>query len=36
MNKIDIDLRGLNPAPVTPFNRDGTVDFKAFKNLVHG
>jgi len=33
MSKIDIDLRGLNPAPVTPFNRDGTVDFKAIQKL---
>ena len=33
MNKIDIDLRGLNPSPVTPFNRDGTVDFKAIQKL---
>jgi len=33
MEKINIDLRGLNPAPVTPFNRDGSVDFAAIKRL---
>ncbi|MFA6505507.1 MAG: dihydrodipicolinate synthase family protein [Treponemataceae bacterium] len=33
MKKIDIDLRGLNPAPVTPFNRDGSVDYAAIKKL---
>jgi len=33
MKKIDIDLRGLNPAPVTPFNRDGSVDYPAIKRL---
>ncbi len=33
MNKINIDLRGLNPAPVTPFNRDGSIDFAAIKRL---
>ncbi|MHB8158740.1 MAG: dihydrodipicolinate synthase family protein, partial [Desulfocucumaceae bacterium] len=26
-------LRGLNPAPVTPFNRDGSIDFAAIKRL---
>jgi len=30
---IDIDLRGLTPAPVTPFNLDGSVDFAAIKRL---
>ncbi|MEW6549703.1 MAG: dihydrodipicolinate synthase family protein [Spirochaetota bacterium] len=30
---MNIDLRGLNPAPVTPFNRDGSVDFAAIKRL---
>jgi len=30
---IDIDLRGLNPAPVTPFTRDGAVDYAACKKL---
>ncbi|MBR9883799.1 MAG: dihydrodipicolinate synthase family protein [Oceanospirillales bacterium] len=29
----DIDLRGLNPAPVTPFTRDGRVDYDACKKL---
>ncbi|TXT51469.1 MAG: dihydrodipicolinate synthase [Spirochaetes bacterium] len=33
MEKINIDLRGLNPAPVTPFNRDGSIDFAAIKRL---
>lgn len=33
MKNIDIDLRGVNPAPVTPFNRDGTVDYAAIKRL---
>lgn len=33
MTKINIDLRGLNPAPVTPFNRDGSVDYAACKKL---
>lgn len=27
------DLRGLTPAPVTPFTRDGEVDFAAIKKL---
>ncbi len=30
---INIDLRGLNPAPVTPFTRDGAVDYDACKRL---
>jgi 4-hydroxy-tetrahydrodipicolinate synthase len=29
----DIDLRGLVPAPVTPFTRDGAVDHKAIHRL---
>ncbi|MDQ2693940.1 MAG: dihydrodipicolinate synthase family protein [Pseudomonadota bacterium] len=29
----DLDLRGLNPAPVTPFTRDGEVDHKAIQRL---
>lgn len=33
MTKINIDLRGLNPAPVTPFNRDGSLDYAACKKL---
>ena len=28
-----LDLRGLNPAPVTPFTRDGAVDHDAIKRL---
>jgi 4-hydroxy-tetrahydrodipicolinate synthase len=28
-----LDLRGLVPAPVTPFNRDETVDFDAIQRL---
>lgn len=28
-----IDLRGLNPAPVTPFTADGQVDFAAIQRL---
>lgn len=30
---INIDLRGLTPAPVTPFNRDGSIDFDAIQRL---
>ena len=30
---INIDLRGLTPAPVTPFNRDGSVDYDAIQRL---
>lgn len=33
MKNIGIDLRGLNPAPVTPFTRDGAVDYAACKKL---
>jgi 4-hydroxy-tetrahydrodipicolinate synthase len=29
----EIDLRGLNPAPVTPFTRDGAVDYAAIQRL---
>ena len=29
MKNINIDLKGINPAPVTPFNRDGSVDYAA-------
>src|SRR6476660_6341440 len=29
----DIDLRGLNPAPVTPFTREGAVDHAAIQRL---
>ena len=31
--EINIDLRGLSPAPVTPFTRDGAVDYPAIKRL---
>src|SRR4051795_11228902 len=30
---MTIDLRGLVPAPVTPFNRDGSVDVDAIHRL---
>ncbi|ANE77707.1 dihydrodipicolinate synthase family protein [Dickeya solani] len=30
---MTIDLRGLNPAPITPFTRDGAVDYTACKKL---
>ncbi len=33
MKHIDIDVRGLNPAPVTPFTRDGAVDYAAIQRL---
>ncbi len=33
MKDITIDLRGLNPAPVTPFTRDGAIDLPAIKRL---
>lgn len=28
-----LDLRGLNPAPITPFTRDGAVDYDAIRRL---
>ena len=28
-----LDLRGLNPAPVTPFTTDGDIDFAAIQRL---
>ena len=28
-----LDLRGLVPAPVTPFTRDGAVDYDAIERL---
>ncbi|GAB7262420.1 hypothetical protein DZJ_46000 [Dickeya ananatis] len=31
MKNINIDLRGLNPAPITPFTREGAVDYAACK-----
>ncbi|MFC6671151.1 dihydrodipicolinate synthase family protein [Marinobacterium aestuariivivens] len=33
MTDINIDLRGLVPAPVTPFTRDGAVDHDAIQRL---
>jgi 4-hydroxy-tetrahydrodipicolinate synthase len=30
---MTLDLRGLNPAPVTPFTSDGNVDFDAIQRL---
>ena len=30
---MTLDLRGLNPAPVTPFTTDGDIDFDAIKRL---
>ncbi|KIX07158.1 uncharacterized protein Z518_01811 [Rhinocladiella mackenziei CBS 650.93] len=31
--KIDSDLQGLTPSPVTPFNLDGGVDYAAIQRL---
>ena len=33
MSKPGIDMRGLNPAPVTPFTPDGAVDYAAIQRL---
>lgn len=33
MSKPSIDLRGLNPAPITPFTREGAVDYPAIQRL---
>jgi len=33
MKNINIDLKGINPAPVTPFNRDGSIDYPAIKRI---
>ena len=30
---MSLDLRGLTPAPVTPFTRDGQVDHDAIQRL---
>ena len=30
---MTLDLRGLSPAPVTPFTEDGAVDFAAIQRL---
>ena len=32
-NSASLDLRGLTPAPVTPFNQDGSVDYDAIRRL---
>lgn len=32
-NGVGFDVRGLTPAPVTPFNEDGSVDFEAIQRL---
>ncbi|CDU23463.1 uncharacterized protein SPSC_02092 [Sporisorium scitamineum] len=29
----DLDFRGITPAPVTPFNKDGSVDYDAIQRL---
>lgn len=33
MSQPGFDMRGLNPAPVTPFTRDGAVDYPAIQRL---
>jgi hypothetical protein len=33
MSQPTLDLRGLNPAPITPFTRDGAVDYAAIQRL---
>ncbi|MET3602736.1 4-hydroxy-tetrahydrodipicolinate synthase [Sphaerotilus sulfidivorans] len=33
MSQIGFDMRGLNPAPVTPFTPDGAVDYAAIQRL---
>lgn len=33
MKNIGFDMGGVNPAPVTPFNLDGTVDYAAIKRI---
>ena len=30
---MPIDMRGINPAPVTPFTPDGEVDYATIKRL---
>ncbi|GJC78667.1 dihydrodipicolinate synthetase family protein [Colletotrichum tofieldiae] len=32
-SNVGLDLRGLTPAPVTPFNKDGSVDYDAIHRL---
>lgn len=31
--RVGFDVRGLTPAPVTPFNKDGSVDYAAIQRL---
>jgi len=31
-----LDMRGINPAPITPFTRDGAVDYDAIQRLGSG
>ncbi|OCF37984.1 dihydrodipicolinate synthase [Kwoniella heveanensis BCC8398] len=31
--RVGFDMSGLTPAPVTPFNRDGSVDYQAIQRL---
>jgi 4-hydroxy-tetrahydrodipicolinate synthase len=33
MSTVGFDMRGVNPAPVTPFTRDGAVDYPAIQRL---
>lgn len=33
MSKPGFDMRGLNPAPITPFTREGAVDYAAIQRL---
>ncbi len=33
MSKPGFDMRGLNPAPITPFTREGAVDYPAIMRL---
>jgi len=33
MKKVGFDVSGLNPAPVTPFTRDGAVDYATIEKL---
>jgi 4-hydroxy-tetrahydrodipicolinate synthase len=33
VNMVGFDMRGLTPAPVTPFTEDGAVDYEAIQRL---
>ncbi|SPO25306.1 related to dihydrodipicolinate synthase [Ustilago trichophora] len=33
VSTINLDFRGITPAPVTPFNKDGSVDYDAIQRL---